>query len=71
LVCEGIFEVEAINNLLVPQCSKIVLAEKPQKVPKKIGMYFTNCHKTNHKVETYRVKRKEDYILAVSKITTQ
>jgi hypothetical protein len=34
-------------------------------------MYYTNCHKTNHNVETYRVKRKEDPIHVVSKVTTQ
>jgi hypothetical protein len=31
LVCEeGIFKVEAINNLLIPHIGKIVLAQKPQ-----------------------------------------
>jgi hypothetical protein len=34
-------------------------------------MYYTNCHKTNHNVETCRVKRKEDSIPAVSEVTTQ
>ncbi len=30
LVCEkGIYEVEAVNNFLVPQSSKIILAQKP------------------------------------------
>jgi hypothetical protein len=31
----------------------------------------TNCHRTNHNVETCRVKRKEDLVLAVFKVTTQ
>ncbi len=34
-------------------------------------MYYTNCHRTNHNVETCRVKRKEESILVVSDITTQ
>jgi ribosomal protein L44E len=34
-------------------------------------MYCTNCHKTNHNVETYRVKRKEDLILAIFEVTIQ
>jgi hypothetical protein len=72
LVCEeGISKVEAINNLLVPQSSKTLLAQKPQIVLEKIGMYCTNCHRKNHNVETYRVKRKEDFILVVPKVTTQ
>jgi len=34
-------------------------------------MYYTNHHKTNHNVETCKVKRKEDPIHVVSKLTTQ
>jgi hypothetical protein len=34
-------------------------------------MYCTNCHMTNHNVETCRVKRKEDHVLVVSKVITQ
>ncbi len=34
-------------------------------------MYCTNCHRKNHNVETYRVERKEDFILVVPKFTTQ
>jgi hypothetical protein len=34
-------------------------------------MYCTNYHGTNHNVETYRIKRKEDFVLVVSKVTTQ
>ncbi len=72
MVCEeGIFEVEAINNLLIPQSSKTILAQKLQAIPEKTRMYCTNCHKTNHNVETFRVKRNEDLVLAVFKITTQ
>jgi len=72
LVCEeGIFEVEAISNLLVPQSNKVVLVQKPYIVTKQIGMYCTNCHRTNHNVETYRVKRKEDPVPVVSEVITQ
>jgi ribosomal protein L44E len=72
LVCEeGIFEVEATNNLLIPQSSKTILAQKLQVIPEKIRMYCTNCHKTNHNVETFRVKRNEDLVPAIFKITTQ
>jgi hypothetical protein len=36
LVCEEqIYEVEAINNLLIPHNSKIVLAQKPQIIHRK------------------------------------
>jgi len=34
-------------------------------------MYYTNCHMTNHRVETCRVKRKEDFIPAIFKVITQ
>jgi hypothetical protein len=34
-------------------------------------MYYTNCHKTNHNVETYRIKRKENLVPVVSKVATQ
>jgi hypothetical protein len=39
LVCEeGIFDIKVINNLLVPQSSKIGLAQKPQTIP--CGLVF-------------------------------
>ncbi len=34
-------------------------------------MYCTNYHKTNHNVETCRVKRKEDFVPIVFEVTTQ
>jgi hypothetical protein len=34
-------------------------------------MYYTNYHMTNHNVETYRVKRKEDFVPVVSEVITQ
>ncbi len=34
-------------------------------------MYCTNCHKANHNVETYRVKRKENHVPTIFKVTTQ
>ncbi len=72
LVCEeGIFEVEAISNMLAPQSSKIILAQKPQTIPKKAKMYCTNYHMTDHNVETYRVKRKEDYVPTIFKVIIQ
>ncbi len=71
LVCvEGIFKVEAISNLLIPHNSKTILVQKPQTITEKIGMYCINCHRTNHNVETCRVKRKEDLVLAIFNITT-
>ncbi len=32
---------------------------------------MVNCHRTNHNVETCKVKRKEDHIPVVFEITTQ
>jgi hypothetical protein len=32
-------------------------------------MHYTNCHRTNYNVETYRVKRKEDYVPKVYEVT--
>jgi len=37
-----IFEVEAINNLLIPHNSKTILAQKPQIITKKTRMCCTN-----------------------------
>ncbi len=71
MVCEGIFEVKVISDLLIPQNSKTILAQKPQIVLKKTWMYYTNCHKTNHNVETHRIKRKEESILVISKVAAQ
>ncbi len=34
-------------------------------------MYCTNWRKTNHNVETYRIKRKEDPLPTISKVITQ
>jgi hypothetical protein len=34
-------------------------------------MYCTNCHMTNHNVETCKVKRKENFVHAVSKVIIQ
>ncbi len=34
-------------------------------------MYCTNCHKTNHDVETYKVKRKENHVPKIFEVTTQ
>ncbi len=72
MICEeGIFKVEAINNLLVPQNNKTILVQKPQTVLEKIGMYCVNYHRKNHNVETYRVKIKEDLVLIISEVNTQ
>ncbi len=72
MVCEeGIYEVEAISNLLIPQSSKTISIQKPYTIIKKTWMYCTNCHKTNHNVETYKVKRKENFVLTVCEVITQ
>jgi hypothetical protein len=34
-------------------------------------MYYTNCHKTKHNVETYRIKRNEDLVLVVFEVINQ
>jgi hypothetical protein len=34
-------------------------------------MYFTNYHKTNHNVENYRGKRKEDHVPTIYEVTTE
>ncbi len=63
MVCEkGIFEAKAISNMLIPL---------PQIVLEKTKMYYTNYHKTNHNVETYRVKIKEDHVPTFFEVTTQ
>ncbi len=36
-----------------------------------MGMYYTNCHMTNHNVETCRVKRKKESTHVVCEVTTQ
>jgi hypothetical protein len=72
LVCEeGISKVKAISNLSIPQNNKTILAQKPQIVLEKTWMYCTNCHRTNHNVETCRIKRKEESILGFFKVTIQ
>jgi hypothetical protein len=34
-------------------------------------MYYTNCRKTNHNVENYSDKRKEDYVIPIFEVTIQ
>jgi hypothetical protein len=34
-------------------------------------MYYTNYHKTNHTVETCRIKRNEDCVIVVFEVTIQ
>jgi hypothetical protein len=34
-------------------------------------MSYTNSHKKNHNVETYRVKRKKKHVLVVYEVITQ
>jgi hypothetical protein len=57
--------------MLVPQSNKTILAQKPQIVVKKTRMYRTNCHMTNHNVETYRIKRKKNHVPTISKVIIQ
>jgi len=72
LVCEeGIFEIKTINNLLVPQNRKTTLAQKPPTIPEKTRMYDTICHMINHTVESFKVKRKEDFVPIVFEVITQ
>jgi hypothetical protein len=60
---ERIFEVEVVCNLSIPQSNKSILTQKPHKIIEKIGMYYTNCHRTNHNVETYRMKERKTLFL--------
>jgi hypothetical protein len=36
----------------------------------KIGKYYTNYGRHNHNVNTWRVKKKEESIVAITKVTT-
>ncbi len=65
---KGIFEVKVVSNMLILESSRRILTQKPHIITKKTRMYHTNWHKTNHNVETYRVKRKEEPILTVFKV---
>ncbi len=72
LVCEeGISEVEAISSVSVPQSNKTISTQKPQTILEKIRMYCTNCHRTNHNVETCRVKRKENHVPTIFEVIIQ
>jgi hypothetical protein len=68
---EGISEIKAISNLSIPHSSKIILFHKLYTFLEKIGMYCTNCHRKNHNVETYKIKRKEDPIVAIFEVIIQ
>jgi hypothetical protein len=64
LVCEeGNFEIEAISNLLIPHNNKIIFTQKPQIVLEKLGMYRTNCYRTNHNVEIVKSKERKTMFL--------
>ncbi len=72
MVCEkGIYDVETISNMLVPQSSETLLIHKLQTIPKKTWMFHTNYHMMNHNVETCKVKRKEDLALVIFEVITQ
>jgi hypothetical protein len=72
LVCEErIFYIKTINNMSIPYNGKIILVQKPQIVLEKIGMYCLNCQKTNHNVETRRIKRKEYPVPVLSWVIIQ
>jgi hypothetical protein len=61
LVCEeGIFEIKTIKFLLVPRNRKTIL-----------GMYDTIHHMINHNVESFKIKRKEDFVPIVFEVITQ
>jgi hypothetical protein len=55
----------------IPHNNKIILIKKLQIVLENTKMYYTNCHRTNHIVETYKVKRKEDHVPIIFEVTTQ
>jgi hypothetical protein len=64
LVCEkGIYKVDVISNMSIPQSSNIILAQKPQTITEKTLMYYTHCHRTNHNVETIKSKERNTLFL--------
>jgi hypothetical protein len=72
LVCEeGIFEIKTIKFLLVPRNRKTILAQKPPTISEKTGMYDTIHHMINHNVESFKIKRKEDFVPIVFEVITQ
>ncbi len=34
-------------------------------------MHYIYCHRTNHTIENYKVKRKEDFVPTIFEVTTQ
>jgi hypothetical protein len=67
---KGIFMLEAQKTFFVPQTiGTRNVAVKNQTIAKP-SMYWTNCHRTNHNIETYRSKKKEEHIIATTKATT-
>ncbi len=64
MVCEkGIYKLNVISNMSIPQSSNIILAQKPQTITEKTLMYYTYCHRTNHNVETIKSKERNTLFL--------
>jgi hypothetical protein len=61
----------ATSNMLIPQNSKTILAQKSYTVIEKTRMYYINYHMTNHNVENCRIKRKENHVRIIFEVTTQ
>ncbi len=57
MVCEkGIYKVDVISNMSIPQSNNIILAQKLHTITEKTLMYYTYSHRTNHNVETIKSK---------------
>ncbi len=67
---EGISMPEAQNTLFVPQTIRIRCVAVKNYTTTKPSMYYTNCHHTNHNIETCKSK-KEEPIVDVTKVTIQ
>jgi len=53
LICEeGISMLEAQNTLYVPQTTRTKNVVTGNQIATRLRMYYTNCHHTNHNVET-------------------
>jgi hypothetical protein len=61
---------EAHNTFFIPRTSRTSSVIVGNQTIVKQSMYCTNCHHTNHNVETY-INKKEEPIVAATKATTQ
>jgi hypothetical protein len=51
---------EAQNTLYVPQTTRTKNVVTGNQIATRLRMYYTNCHRTNHNVETWRRKKMEE-----------